>query len=114
MTSDESIERVAQVIASKTTELGSSTMRGLDRAILAARALADAGLLAPALLREEWAVECLDWNGELRYDRYDQRVGAERMCWEGDGERPGDRVVRRLAAAWEPVQHIEGDEESRQ
>lgn len=68
-----------------------------------ARALASSGLLAPAPLREEWAVVRPDWHGELRYDRYDQRIGAERECWHED------QVVRRLVTEWEPADRAEGD-----
>lgn len=90
MTSDETIRKAARIIRD-----GDPEGMGYAQAHNVASALDHAGLLAPAPLREEWAVECLDWNGEPRYDRYDQRIGAERMCWEGD------RVVRRYVTDWE-------------
>lgn len=78
MTSDEAVQKAAKVIAAKTTVLGTSTMRGLDRAILAARALAEAGLLAPSPLRKEWGVR---WHpddpAEDIWDHYIDRRDAE-------------------------------------
>lgn len=43
------IDRAAEIIAGETQELGRSVNRAYDRALLAARRLADAGLLMPDL-----------------------------------------------------------------
>lgn len=66
MVNDEAVQKAAEVIAAKTTVLGTSTMRGLDRAILAARDLAEAGLLATAVLTEEVETERhAQWSGPV-------------------------------------------------
>ena len=85
---EHAIEDAARLIAAKTTELGSSTMRGLDRAILAARALASAGLLAPAPLFEETETDqIVQWGGR-------PAVIERRRRWVTD---------------WMPADQAEGD-----
>lgn len=63
-----------------------------------ARALADAGLLAPTPLREEWAVERPDpVDDQPRYDKFPTLEAALAERWSGD------RAVRRLVTNWEGV-----------
>ncbi|MDO5535469.1 MAG: hypothetical protein Q4F65_12580 [Propionibacteriaceae bacterium] len=62
-----------------------------------ARALADAGLLAPAPLTEEWGV---------RYQDADEPAVATAPCEEwarGWASLPGDVVVRRHVTDWLPT-----------
>lgn len=64
-----------------------------------ARVLADAGLLAPAALREEWGIRWDDGVWEYYRNRAETEVGA------GDGGTP----VRRYVSDWLPVDHAEGE-----
>lgn len=66
-----------------------------------ARALADAGLLAPAPLTEEWAT---------RFENGHLRPGKDRdydLWFKGDP--PKGVNVRRYVTAWLPVDRAEGD-----
>lgn len=60
-----------------------------------ARALAEAGLLSPAPLREEWAAA---WEGHGA-----TRIGlAQESPEDIEGIPPGGWVVHRYVTAWEP------------
>lgn len=65
----------------------------------AARALAEAGLLAPAPLREEWGIRWDDGVWEYYRNRAEAEVGA------GDEGTP----VHRYVSEWLPVDPAEGD-----
>lgn len=80
--------------------------RRAHTAEVVARALAEAGWLAPAPLGREWAVEVTDPWGELRYDRHPTREAAEDARWS-DGN---DRLVHRYVTAWEPADGIDRSE----
>lgn len=71
-----------------------------------ARALDRAGLIAPAPLGREWAIEITDPWGDLRYDRHPTREAAEDARWSDDN----DRLVHRWATAWEPADGIDRSE----
>ena len=64
-----------------------------------ARALADAGLLAPAPLREEWGLLHPSGNTDMRRDRAHAESGV------GNGWA----VARRYVSDWLPVDRAEGD-----
>lgn len=102
MVSDETIQQAAVVIAGKTTELGSSTMRGLDRAILAARDLAEAGLLAPAPLTEEWGAE-MDHPIPDRPPSTIKARDLENARWqvEHNPKAATGRIMHRYVSDWE-------------
>ena len=91
---DETTEQAARVIGSVMSRWDMDGRPDVDGGIdtLIARALADAGLLAPAPLREEWGVPGGDgttvWNHYL--NREEARIGA------GD-----DPVVHRWVTEWE-------------
>jgi hypothetical protein len=64
--------------------------------------LADAGLLAPAPLREEWAAA---WEGHGA-----TRIGfAQESPEDIEGVPPGGWVVRRHVSDWLSVDRAEGD-----
>ena len=65
-----------------------------DGAPVAARALAEAGLLAPAPLTEEWGVQ---WADGHVWDAYKTREEATISA----GSDPGDKPVHRHVTAWE-------------
>ena len=90
---ERTIEQAAQVIAEAYRKGGD--IWGDDLA----RALADAGLLAPAPLREEWGIQWDDGVWEYYRSRAETEVGA------GDEGTP----VHRYVSDWMPVDPTEGD-----
>lgn len=57
-------ERAAEIIATATTPPGTSIARGMDRAILATKLIADAGLITPDMQELEWPGSSLVVSGE--------------------------------------------------
>ena len=90
---ERTIEQAAQVIAEAYRKGGD--IWGDDLA----RALADAGLLAPAPLREEWGIQWDDGVWEYYRNRAETEVGA------GDEGTP----VHRYVSDWLPVDPTERD-----
>jgi len=74
--------------------------------------LAEKGLLAPAPLREEWAVEGTldsgdDWIADAEFAT---RLGAEDFLESNEGaRRDGGHISRRYFTDWLPVDRAEGD-----
>lgn len=95
MTSDETIRKTAQVIGSVMSRWDMDgrpdVPGGVD--VMIARALAEAGLIAPAPLREEWGVR---WDDhDIWGDMYRNRAEAEAAA-NGEGE-----PVHRWVSDWE-------------
>lgn len=94
MTSDETIRKAARVIGSVMSRWDMDGRPDVDGGIdtLIARALADAGLLSPAPLREEWGIRWDDHDIWAHYLNHDEAtVGA------GDEGTP----VHRYVTDWE-------------
>lgn len=74
--------------------------------------LAEAGLLAPAPLREEWAVEGTldsgdDWIADVEFAT---RLGAEDFLESNEwARRDGGHISRRYVSDWMPADSDEGD-----
>ena len=93
---EHAIEQSARIVRD-----GDPEGMGYAQAHNIARALADAGLLAPGPLREEWATRFE--NGRLRPGKdmpYD-------LWWKGDP--PKGENVRRYVTDYVPVDRAEGD-----
>ena len=116
---EQTIERVARAIR-RTREFQAGAAFGVpedayeDYALGVARALASAGLLAPAPLREEWgSSDQPDMNMEPEFR--DEPAGwwsyvdtdAEGMAREHAGS--DGKVWRRLVTDWFPADRAEGD-----
>jgi hypothetical protein len=85
----EQIRRAAEVIADSYRKGGD--IWGDDLA----RALDDAGLLAPTPMREEWGVDCyLGFEPEAYLDR---RNAEKHLAYEGGS------LLRRYVSIWEPA-----------
>lgn len=78
-----------------------------DAPAVIARALAEAGLLAPAPLREEWAVQWVRRGGEIRTYPCDDEADA-RDCADDE------TTVRRYLSDWLPVDRADGDAMNRE
>ena len=91
---DETTERAARVIGSVMSRWDMDGRPDVDGGIdtLIARALAEAGLLAPAPLREEWGIRWDDHDiwGDMYRNRAEAEAGA------GDEDTP----VRRWVTEW--------------
>ena len=94
---DETTERAARVIGPVMSRWDMDGRPDVDGGIdtLLARTLADAGLLAPAPLREEWGIRWDDHDiwGDMYRNRAEAEAGA------GDEDTP----VRRYVTDWEPA-----------
>ena len=69
-----------------------------------ARALASAGLLAPAPLREEWGKRSLGWRRRTHTRPSFNEHDARNVGWD-------ETTVRRYATDWLPVDRTEFDQE---
>lgn len=91
---DETTEQAARVIGSVMSRWDMDGRPDVDGGIdtLIARALAEAGLLAPAPLREEWGIRWDDHDiwGDMYRNRAEAEAGA------GDEDTP----VRRWVTEW--------------
>ena len=91
---DETTERAARVIGSVMSRWDMDGRPDVDGGIdtLIARALAEAGVLAPAPLREEWGIRWDDHDiwGDMYRNRAEAEAGA------GDEDTP----VRRWVTEW--------------
>ena len=97
---EHAIEQAAETIW-KTSRADEGTISATGAKIIA-RALAEAGLLAPAPLREEWAAA---WEGHGA-----TRIGfAQESPEDIEGVPPGGWVVRRHVSDWLSVDRAEGD-----
>ena len=98
---EHAIERAAQVAASAMDGYSEGASHIDDYRIIA-RALAKAGLLAPAPLTEEWGTRF----GSSEYVHFG--TGVEYPFFF-KGDPPKGVNVRRWATGWEPVHRAEGD-----
>ena len=73
-----------------------------DGAPVAARALAEAGLLAPAPLTEEWGKRSLGWRRRTYTSPSFNEHDARNVDWD-------ETTVRRYATDWLPVDCAEGE-----
>ena len=81
-----------------------------------ARALADAGLLAPTPLREEWAARYVNGGGAIRRTRDEAESELDRMTRDSHRHRVDEPpapeiagIYARYVTDWMPVDSDEGD-----
>ncbi|MCT2121562.1 hypothetical protein [Dietzia cinnamea] len=98
---EHTIERAAQVAASAMDGYSEGASHIDDYRIIA-RALAEAGLLAPSPLTEEWGTRF----GSSEYVHFG--TGVEYPFFF-NGDPPKGVNVRRYVSDWMPVGHAEGD-----
>ena len=112
---EHAIEHAAQAIR-RTREFQAGAAFGVpedayeDYALGVARALAEAGLLAPAPLREEWGSEVRDVRPDR--DPYVLRaLGPDNAQWqiEHNPDYATGRIMHRYRTDWTPVDRAEGD-----
>ena len=101
---DETAERAARVIGSVMSRWDMDGRPDVDGGIdtLIARALAEAGLLAPAPLREEWGSEVRDARPDRDpYVLYARDRDNAQWQIEHNPEWATGRIVRRFVTDWE-------------
>lgn len=91
------------------THLGALVLRAVD-------ALADAGLIAPAPLREEWAARYVNGGGAVCQTRYEAEAALDRMTRDSHRHRVDEPpapeiagIYARYVSDWLPVDRAEGD-----
>ena len=107
---DETAERAARVIGSVMSRWDMDGRPDVDGGIdtLIARALAEAGLLAPAPLREEWGSEVRDARPDRDpYVLYARDLDNAQWQIEHNPEWATGRIMHRYRTAWLPVDAIE-------
>ena len=97
---EHAIEKAAKVLAANWRNMHTNESLGQQRML--ARALAEAGLLAPAPLREEWGTRF----GSSEYVHFG--TGVEYPVFFR-GDPPKGVNVRRCVTDWTPVDRAEGD-----
>lgn len=111
---EHAIEHAAKVMwEAPTADFGGVSERD---AHFLARALADAGLLAPAPLREEWAAHYVNGGGAVCRTRHEAEAALDRMTRDSHRHRVDEPpapeiagIYARYVSDWLPVDRAEGD-----
>ena len=104
---DETAERAARVIGSVMSRWDMDGRPDVDGGIdtLIARALAEAGLLAPAPLREEWGSEVRDARPDRDpYVLYARDLDNAQWQIEHNPEWATGRIMHRYRTDWQPTE----------